>query len=337
MSRQYYRLVLPLLVACSSPPEPEPAEDATGEAFDAGATLDANPADANPASGAHYQYVIDTVVLPIGGTLGNACGLNLDQDSLDRSENGLSIVLTVFADALGLSSGPQAKMDEQLASGDALNLLDLQADSLDDDSAVRVRPLLGADGDTPANPADNFSGAETFVIQGDARSDLVLDGAIRDGKLTAGPGDIELQVVGLAGEPLRLGLEAARIEADVTAGGLLNGKVGGAVREADIDVFVPSLGAFARAETAGCSGAPPDCCPVDSDGAKLLSMFDADEDCVITDGEVAANGIIRSSLRVDADLFDPGDGDYSPRTDGLKDSFTMGFCFTAVSAEFPLP
>src|SRR5262249_22718896 len=143
--------------------------------------------------------------------------------------------------------------------------------------------------------------------------------------------------------PVRLPLVGAFIEADVDDAGCTNGKLGGGIREADLQATVlPDLarvfddrvgldGPACRADIDQCSD------PV----KQLLQSFDTDGDGHITTFEFLENTLVQSLLAPDVDLFDDPDGDgvgrYAPRTDGIVDSLSFGMGFTCAKAVFPAP
>jgi hypothetical protein len=66
----------------------------------------------------------------------------------------------------------------------------------------------------------------------------------------------------------------------------------------------------------------------------MLELFDDDGDGTITVAEVLENALIASLLSPDLDLIDER-GQLNPRSDGIKDSMSVGFGFDAVGASFP--
>lgn len=289
-------------------------------------------------AGTHYQYVLDELLMPTTATEANAYGLNLDGDEQGRPDNALGQIFATLA-AQG-NVDVQAGMDARIASGEILDLADVQAESLTTATNVRMRLFLGEDGDVPPNPADNFSGSELFAIRADSPTDSQVDGLVVTGHIRLGPGNLTVELVGFAGEPLVVPLIGARVEGDITADGIVNGKLGGGIPEQELDsLILPSVvDGLQSTVDAECAGAPPNCCPSGSNGETLLDLFDENQDCEITLAELLDNSLISSLLAPDVDLLDSTNGNvFSPRTDGIKDSLSLGVGFTAVGAQFPLP
>lgn len=315
-----------------------PDADTADAARPDAAQPDAASIDAPQPPEGHYQYVFDQIFLPTTATLANQYSFNVDSDPIGRPDNAFGQILSTIVASSDLDI--QAGMNARIASGDVLDLADVEATSLVAADGVHLRTFLGEDADVPPNPADNFSGTETFVIRADSPTDSDVAGVVTAGHFDLGPGELTIELVGFAGEPLVVPLIGARVAGDITADGIANGKLGGGIPEEKLDeVIIPSLAEGLQASIdAECAGAPPNCCPPGSSGETLLDLFDENNDCTITLVELQDNSLISSLLAPDVDLLDSNNGNvFSPRTDGIKDSLSLGIGFTAVGANFALP
>jgi len=318
--------------------------DAAAGAPDAATNVpDAGPPDARPRpdagvvdpSGDHYQYVANTINVPTNSSEAAALGQDIDGDPSSTPDNALGQIMASLATIGG--ADPQAAVDVTVANGEMLQLLDVQTNDLVTATGVGVAIFIGEDGDVPANPADNFSGSETFKIKSGTPTEDALAGALTGGQLRAGPGTVPLQLVLVPGTtPVVVHLVGARVRGDVTATTMANGLLGGAIKEQEVDATViPAIAVAMNALVAAdCPGGV--CPPGGSGGETILGLFDEDSDGTVTADELRANDLINSLLASDVDLFDDT-GSFNPRVDGVVDSLSFGVGFTAVGAVFDLP
>jgi hypothetical protein len=285
-------------------------------------------------TGSHTQYVADSIDVPTTASEATALGLDLDGDPMLRPDNALGQILAVLVTEGG--GDPQGAVDNFVAQGTLIHIMDLQATSLVDATGVGFGLFVGQDSDVPAFPADNFSGAEMFLIAPETPTDGFLEGAITGGHLGAGPGTVPLMVaVDPDLDPILLHLVGAKVVADVGPTNVVNGRLGGALTGAEVDnVLLPALhDIYALIVAEDCPGGV---CTAGSAGETLLDLFDENKDGMITLAELQESALIQSLFAPDVDLFD-ATGAYNPRVDGLKDSLSFGVGFTAVGAVFALP
>jgi len=169
-----------------------------------------------------YGFVIDSMELN-----GNA-GYDLDDDgNLDNS--------------LGMAGAfVNPDLQRSLDEGTLLLLLDLRAEDPVDNDPFLMNFYTGTDVD--GNPGDNHSGEEEFEVSIDSfREDgsAIIhfgDAVIEDRLLEAETDEFLFVMPGPGGVPLRMTLYHTRLEADVVGdfGELVNGNLGGAVREDDL-------------------------------------------------------------------------------------------------------
>jgi len=343
-------LFIAVVAACggSSSADPDSAvviDDAAlidANAFDApvpdAVVPDARPlADAGIPSGAHYQYVINTITIPTTASQASQCGLNIDGDPLGRVDNAVGQVVAALGGAGG--ANPQPPMDQALADGSTLHLLDVQADSLVDDSFVSLRQFFGDDADMPANPSDNYSGTENFDVRSDSPTDTLVGGPINTSNLQLGPGELFVKMVAFPGSPpIIIPLAAVHMTGAITATEITDGILGGAITESDVDtIMIPAMAVSVQgAVAADCGGTSPNCCDPGSTGETIVGFFDTNSDCLVSEQEVRDNALLNSLIAPDVDLFDAG-GAFNPNSDGVNDALSVGVCFTAVGAVFTLP
>jgi hypothetical protein len=284
------------------------------------------PGEIDPA-GLPYRYLIDEVDLPDTMTEAETYGMVLDGNSIGRPNNALGQILTVvFAH---VDSDLDRSANRAITDGRSLHLLEVQATSLADAAGVGVQIFLGVDRD---DPGDNFSGFETFDLV-DGPASQPLTGEIVRGRLAADLGVVPLRIaLPHVDRAFTLELEAAQIEADVITPTTVEGRIGGALSEQAVhDQLLPLI--LASLEGSIALDCDAGTCEPDSHGALFLELFDADGDGALTLDELASSSLVASLLLPDIDLFD-ADGNYGPRTDGVKDALSVGLRFTAVPARF---
>ncbi len=279
----------------------------------------------------HHQFVGNRFLLPTTVSKANQYGLNIDGDKQDRPDNALGSILATLGSQLGFDI--QGAMDGQIDSGALIYLFDVLSADISVSKSTLLSLVQGQDCDVPLDPIDNFSGDEPFLVAEATANDAPLSGGISGGSLDLGPGEVTIQIsfpgVGL----IELPLVGARIVGDLTATGITDGRIGGAIKEEVINTtFIPALALGLQAFVSGCTGAPPNCCAPGSTEETVLSLFDEDMDCAITQSEVENNSLISALFAPDVDLFN-GDT-FEPRVDGINDSLSLGIGFTAVGAQF---
>lgn len=306
-------------------------------------------------TGTNTQYVMSEVLLPTTAAQANQFGLNLDGDEQGRPDNALGQILSTLANQSG-DVDLQGAIDEQVADGSIIILANVKATALTMASGVGVWIFLGAN-PTPAACTDmndmvcrkHLDGTGSFDLDGASPTDALLVGQIVGGKLNAGPGTVTIEISLVeGGDNLTLNLIGARIEiGSVSADGLMNGKLAGAVTDADLQNNVlPALNdILGDTISEDCTGTAIDCpgancrpcgCDEGATGRTLLDLFDEDDTCDVTLQELKDNSLISSLLAPDVDLLD-ADGKFDPRQDGVKDSLSLGLAFTGVKGTFTNP
>ena len=213
----------------------------------------------------------------------------------------------------------QTSIDQMVTGGDLLMLLDVQAKAIDNDPAMKVQAFLGDDLDSPANPADNFSGSEELAVVIGSPKDLILDGKIVANKLTAGPGTL-IMPLPMGSTPVTVSLVLAHIEATLSstpATAMTAGVLYGAVPWTDVDgKLIPAMATETDA-TYKSTSTPADV------KAILKTAFDADGNGTITADELRNSLLLQAILKADVDT----------NKDGTADAMSFGVGFTAVGCK----
>ncbi len=257
-----------------------------------------------PPTTSVLQVVINHFGIP---TNSGEHALDLDGDS--AVDNQLGAVFAVVLTAMGEGFDLQAEADRGLAEGKTLLMLDLLADDLVD-SPARVRAHLGEDQD--GNPADNFSGEETLGISVESPKDIALDGEIKDGALRTA-GAVVMPFI-VSGELVMLPFSRGRVEAQVTAAGMTQGIITGAMPMAAVNGTLMRVIAERVDESYKNPGSSADT------KKQLGDLFDTNGDGTITATELSESPVVGILVKPDIDT----DGD------GVDDAMSAGFGFTAV-------
>jgi hypothetical protein len=122
-------------------------------------------------------------------------------------------------------------------------------------------------------------------------------------------------------------LIGVRLEADFSAAGCVNGKLGGGATAEEFEgSFLPAIAeGFNQIIKTNTTAATP-----------LLQAFDSDKDGLITAQELEKNPVLMIAVSPDLDLLDSS-GKFNPGQDGTNDSYSMGLGFTCVPAAFIVP
>ena len=296
-------------------------------------------------AGTDHTYVISELKVPTSAN--EATQLGLDIDGNGQPDNALGGLLAALAGQADLDLN--GTVNDQVVSGGIVLLANLKATALTEATGVGLHVYLG-DADsatpTPCPSPDSMPEDCGLHLLGDGMFDVSMDygakvvGNVVGGSFTGGPGNITIELALAEGASVPINLIGARATSGVTESGLTAGKIGGALRDSDVqDELIPAVADLIASllESSNCTGNPDECCPADSTGEQVLSFFDDNGDCEVTAEELAANSLISSTIgNPDLDLFDEG-GEFNPRQDGVKDSLSLGIGFTAVAGDFAVP
>lgn len=293
--------------------------------------------DATTTEGDH-RYIADTVQVPTTTTEVQTFGMNIDGDE-PNGDTGIDNQLGAVLAALGnLGGSPATATTTAVDRGDILELFDFQTTSFTDASGSTLTVYLG-DNPNPApctGPGDtvcrrHLTGTGSFTLDAASPTDATVTGAVVSNVFTSvtSPDTLPLVIALSPGAPLRLDLIGAKVELrGASATGITDIKIAGAVPAADVDgVVIPAIQVLLmEAVTADCPTAvPPTCtCVPGSTGEQTLSMFDADDDCVVTVLEVRENPVVSGFFMPDVTL-------------GGVDALSLGVKLSAVGATFTPP
>jgi hypothetical protein len=285
-----------------------------------------------------HQFVIDRLRLPLTEAESQQLGFDLNGDGLP--DNLLGSILVSFGSSMGATS-PQTSVDESVAAGRTILLIDLFARDLQSEPLSNLWLLLGTAADPPLTtgppPGSAWSAAP------DGPLDSILGGAIAGGHALYGGtgGRLRVDFPITDEESLAASLEAARAEFDVAVdgstldlartSGAVNpdlGRIGGAISRESLDTEVmPSLARIMQGQVVKkCTMNAGVCeCVPNTGGAAVQRLFDENGDCSVTLEEFVGNALVQTALAGDVELPDG--------TMGLS----LGFGFHAVTATFTHP
>lgn len=256
--------------------------------------------------GAHYQYVVSELRIPINNKDARANGLDLNGDRTVDNQLGM-----VFGTLNGVGLGVASTAQEALLRGGLVMLADLQTTGFEDTELTGFVTYLGGDPDPPpcVDPmrletcGQHLRGTGRFSIDPDSASDLA-SAPITAGVYLARVGTLPIEIAIDPAAPIRLDLRAARVQLTGISDGHASGILGGGIIEADIaGVLVPQAAAqmnrIVGAECGQPGGSGPCGCIGGERGAVLQTYFDDDDDCAITLDEVGRNSITQTLFSPD--------------------------------------
>lgn len=339
------------LAACGGgDDDDDPADDTADDTGDDAADDSADDSSDDSADddggvnpdGEDNTYVIDSLTVP--GDQGEADDLALDIDGDGSTENKVGNLFALLSSAADLDVS--GAVNEQIALGNIILLTSIKATDLADATGVGMYVYLGENADPAAcpdgvtDPAQcglHLQGGASFDVSADSPPGAEVVGAIAGGEFVGGPGSVTIELaLSALGEPITLTLVNARVETSVSADGLTSGILGGALTSADVESQVyPAVADVVNGLIEGdpeCDlEAVPCSCATGSTGGLILGLLDVapeggDADCIITPEEVAANGLVDSTLGTP-------DLDLDPEIEG-DDAVSIGIGFSAVGAVF---
>jgi hypothetical protein len=302
-------LVALLLAGCSAlRPAPAPTEPAP-------------TAQVTPATGVQYHFVTSHLQIPTTRAETQTFALNVDGDPKNQPDNmfgGLLTLLTSAAPGLKL----QSNLDLAVNAGQLVSLHAVKADYPLNDSSVSWSIFQGQKAQSPPS----FDGSDKFAVDPASPTIPPIIGALTSGHFSGGPGTARQQMY-LFGQPVEVILIGVRLEADVSATGCANGKLGGGV---SVDEFrgklLPAI-AEGLNQTIKADKTAADA---------ILPVLDSNHDGTITVLELENNPVFMLAITPDLDLLDAA-GKFNPGQDGVKDAYSVGLGFTCAPATFSAP
>lgn len=299
-------LALVILIGCGSNGG-SPHHDARLGPMDMAKLVDA-PSDAPPDAiadapfvpGTSTHYVLDRVLLPENNTQARDYGLDLDNDMV--VDNRLGMVISVLS---GMGFEAQTDMDRMIDRGSIIMLGNVRGTSLVNSTPASFTIYQGINPVPPACTSaqdticrKHLAGTGAFTIDPSILLDPPLIGSISNGQLTAGPGHLTIRFVFMGSAPITVTLIGAHVQLAASSAGL-TGKLGGAITQTDVNMNVlpPMRDGFEATVMKECTmlTSPPSCgCPGGSTGNTLIGLFDTNQNCSISLGEVQNNSLIVS-------------------------------------------
>jgi hypothetical protein len=299
-----------LLTACSAlKPTPTPQPEPTPTAV------------VIPATGAQYQFVTNKLLLPTTRTLTQEFGLNIDDDDRQNTDNKFGDLLTLLT-SVAPELEVQSTLDQAVDNGQLVTLHMVKADDFLNDPSVLWSLYLGQ----RTQDAPKFDGSDEFTLDSATPLDSPIVGSLTNGRFSGGPGAARIRML-LLGQQVEVDLIGVRLEADISATGCVNGKLGGGITVEEFrNRLLPAIAdGLNQAIAANSSAATP-----------ILQAFDSNKDNVITVEELEKNPVLMIAVSPDLDLLDASNN-FNPGQDGVKDSYSIGLGFTCVPAGFSVP
>lgn len=300
-------LILLLLAACS--------------ALKPASTQPAPTAKVAPATGVQYYFVTNKLMIPTTQEQTQAFAFNVDGDSQNSLDNKFGDLFTLLAST---SQGIQLQttLDQAVNDGQVVSLHVVKANDPLNDTSVSWSIFLGQ----RTQSAPKFDGSDNFKIDSSAPVTPPIIGSLTDGHFVGGPGNARVQLF-LLGQNVDVNLIGVRLEADLSANGCANGKLGGGLaveefRSKILPAITEGLNQVIKADKNVAN--------------TILPIFDSDSNGTITVQEFENNPLLMMAVSPDLDLLDAS-GKFNPNQDGVKDSYSMGLGFTCVPAVFTAP
>ena len=216
----------------------------------------------------------------------------------------------------------QSTVDQAVNGGQLVSLQVVKAGDLQNDPSVSWSIFE----DKEPSRRREFDGTDQLMLDPSAPASAPIVGSLTNGHFTGGPGTALVQLY-LLGQPFEVDLIGVRLEADLSAKGCTNGKLGGALtvdefRSKLLPAIVVGLNQVIKADPAVAT--------------PLLQTLDTDHNGIISIQEIENNPVLMVAGSPDLDLLDAS-GKFNPGQDGVKDSYSMGLGFTCVPAKFTAP
>jgi hypothetical protein len=282
--------------------------------------------DAGVVAGTYSHYVTSELVT---GPDPSVYAFDLDGD--DSVDNQIGAILLVLK-PLGFDA--DMTLSTAVNAGTIVVLHSVKAASLASGAATWQVYI----GDPKDNP-DLTSGNGMFTIASDSPTSAIVPGTITAGTFSGGPADVTLKLALIEGaEPLTLLLHDAHLEADVTAAGCTNGKLGGGITQTDLtSIILPALvmALNDRIDADGTCHEDPTLNACNASNKSLLSTLDhvatGNSDNHIQVAEIQNHPVIGNALKPDVDIL-LANGQLGK--DGTKESLSIGVGFTCNKAVF---
>lgn len=273
--------------------------------------------------GEHYQFVANAAAVPTNNNQAREYGLDLNDDK--TVDNQLGMVLGTLA-TMGFDI--QGTIDEAVAEGSIILLVDFQTKDFTNTTAAGLKVLLGDNpmpaacnageeatctGGTCTGCGHHLAGTGMFAIAAGSPDNAAVGGRIVNGTFNGGPGAISLQIALGGTDAIQLDLIGARAKASgISADKIDSVVLAGALSEADLNAkVIPAIQQQivpVIAEDCLDLASPPGCgCMSGSTGKTVLDLFDGGimgtaKDCMVSVDEIKENSLIKSLLAPDVTI-----------------------------------
>jgi hypothetical protein len=267
------------------------------------ASCDSESSTSEPGT-SQLQVVVSGLVLPQ-----SASEYAEDIDGDGTQDNQIARLLTAFKPMLG-TFDPAVTTNSYLEEGSVLWLMDVVGHDLSDDTDVDVYFYAGADPD--ADLGNNCDGSPTLAVAAGTSQSQILPGRIVGGDLEVGPGTVVVPLpIGSTGTPAEV--TEVRVSGTVSATGIVDGQLTGAIRWTEIETkLLPALASAMDARYQDANTA--------QETLDMLENFDTDGNGAISAEDLVSSPTLSLAFAPDVDL--DGDGD--------PDAFSVGIGFVAV-------
>ena len=301
--------LLLLLSACNMP-NPTPAQ-----------SISTRTVVVTPATGVLYQFVTNQLVLPATRAQTQSFALNIDNDSRKTPDNKFGELLTLLTSAVP-DLELQSTLDQAVNTGQLVSLHMVKADEFLNDPSVLWSIFLGQS----TRSAPSFDGLDQFTLSSEAALNSPIIGALTNGRFSGVADAAQIRML-LLGQQVEVDLIGVRLEADFSAAGCVNGKLGGGVTVEEFrSRLLPAL----------ADGLNQIITNNNTVATLLLQAFDSNQDGIISSEELEKNPVLMIAVVPDLDLTDAA-GKFNPGQDGVNDSYSLGLGFTCVPATFVVP
>jgi len=280
------------------------------------------------AIGEHRHYIIDHETIPTTGAQTVALGLDLNGDgTVDNRFGNAAVMANMFGfDIVGSNT---AAIDK----GAILMLVDFQTADLVTATHAGVQTFAGTNPIPMActNTSDalcrhHLDGTGSFGVDPTVPRGTNLLGDVTSGVFTSQAGTLTVWIAPF-GEVLRFDLLGARVQlTGANDNGVTSGIIAGGVRVDDVNTkFLPSVakGMLTIIKRDCPNATPPSCtCGTGSAGATLISVYDANHDCVVSPEELRTSPVIQSQLTPDLTIDGTMAVSFGIGVTGVKATFT---------------
>jgi hypothetical protein len=274
-----------------------------------------------PPTGVKYQFVTNRLLIATTHEQAQAFALNIDGDAQNQADNRFGTLLSLIQ-SVAPNLAFQENLDQAVSNGQVVTLHMVQADDPLNDPSVTWFLILGE----TALTAPLFDGSDEFALNTAVPGGFPIPGSLTNGHFIGGPGRAPIQIY-LLGQPVEVELVGVLLEADVSPTGCTNGKLGGGVTGDELKskllpAIADGLNLVIKSDQALANA--------------ILAVFDSERNGSISVEELENNPLLMLTMAPDLDLMDAS-GNFNPGQDGVNDSYSIGFGFTCVPAELPLP